>query len=175
MGREARTQAMRFLDARKITYQVHRFPDKIRDAEQVAAALGMRPSQVFKTLVLLREDAQAAHPLLLMLPADRQVDLRQFARAIQVKSVRMATQNEAEKLTGLKVGGISALALLNRPFNVFLDESALAFEQILISAGQRGVDLQLRVSDLQQVTGAEVVRAARIDVFENGPRSQSPE
>ncbi len=166
MAREAHTQAMRFLDARKITYQVHRFPDTIRDAEQVAAVLGMPPSQVFKTLVLLREDAQAAHPLLLMVPADRQVDLRQFARAIHVKSVRMATQNEAEKLTGLKVGGISALALLNRPFNIYLDESALAFEQILISAGQRGVDLQLRVSDLREVTGAEVVKTSRTDEFD---------
>lgn len=119
----------------------------------------MPPSRVFKTLVLLREDAPAAHPLLVIVPAERQVDLRQFARAIHAKSVRMATQNEAEKLTGLKVGGISALALLHCPFDVYLDESALAFEQILVSGGQRGVDLQLRVSDLQQVTGAEVVRA----------------
>ena len=77
----------------------------------------------------------------------------------------MATQNEAEKLTGLKAG-ISALSLLNRPFNVYLDESAQAFEQILVSGGQRGVDLQLRVSDLQQVTGAEVVRATRTDEFD---------
>lgn len=166
MAREARTQAMRFLDARKITYQVHRFPDTIRDAEQVAAVLGMPPSQVFKTLVLLREDAQTAHPLLLMVPADRQVDLHQFARAIHAKSVRMATQNEAEKLTGLKVGGISALALLNRPFDVYLDESALAFEQILVSGGQRGIDLQLRVSDLREMTGAEVVGPTRTDEFD---------
>jgi Cys-tRNA(Pro)/Cys-tRNA(Cys) deacylase len=152
---------MRLLDTRKIPYQVYRFPDTIRDAEQVAAAVGMPPSQVFKTLVLLREDAQTAHPLLVMVPADRQVDLRQFARAIGVKSVRMATQHEAERLTGLKVGGISVLALLNRPFDVYLDESALLFEQILVSGGQRGVDLQLRVSDLQQVTGATVVKATR--------------
>ena len=166
MAKEARTQAMRFLDARKITYQAHCFPDTIRDAEQVARRWESQPSQVFKTLVLLREDAQAAHPLLLIIPANRQVDLRQFARAIRAKSVRMATQNEAEKLTGLKVGGISALALLNRPFNVYLDESALAFEQILVSAGQRGVDLQLRVSDLREVTAAEVVKATRIDEFD---------
>jgi Cys-tRNA(Pro)/Cys-tRNA(Cys) deacylase len=161
MPKETRTQAMRLLDARKISYHAHYFPDTIRDAEEVATTVGMPSSQVFKTLVLLREGAQAAHPLLVMVPADRQVDLRQFARAIGVKSVRMATQQEAEKLTGLKVGGISALALLNRPFDIYLDASALAFEQIVVSGGQRGVDLQLRVSDLQQVTGAEVVKATR--------------
>src|SRR5689334_1895454 len=54
MAKEARTMAMRVLDARKIHYLVHRFPETIRDAEQVAAEIGMPPSQVFKTLVLLR-------------------------------------------------------------------------------------------------------------------------
>jgi Cys-tRNA(Pro)/Cys-tRNA(Cys) deacylase len=162
MAKEARTMAMRALDARKIPYLVHRFPETIRDAEQVAAEIGMPPSQVFKTLVLLREDAPQAHPLLVMVPADRQIDLRQFARAIGVKSVRMASHDSAEKLTGLKVGGISVLALLNRPFDVYLDESALAFEHIALSAGQRGVDLQLGVSDLLKVTGARLVKATSL-------------
>jgi Cys-tRNA(Pro)/Cys-tRNA(Cys) deacylase len=161
MTKGARTQAMRVLDARKINYLVHRFPETVLDAGQVATALGISPSQVFKTLVLLREGAQEAHPLLVMVPADQQIDLRQFARVLGAKSVRMASQDQAEKLTGLKVGGISALALLNRSFDIYLDEGAQAFEQILVSGGQRGVDLQLRVSDLLQVTGAEVVKATQ--------------
>lgn len=157
MAKKVRTQAMRMLDARKIPYTVHIFPETIHDAMQVAASLNIPPGQVFKTLVLLREDDPSAHPLLVMVPADREVDLREFARVIGAKSVRMASYLQAEKLTGLKVGGISALALLNRPFEVYIDECARSFEQILVSGDQRGVDLQLRVSDLLQVTQAQLV------------------
>ena len=160
MPKTPRTQAMRVLDARKIPYQVHLFPDSIRDAVQVAASLGMQPSQVFKTLVLVQDDLNA-HPLLFMIPANCEVDLRLFARAIGVKSVHMASHAQAEKLTGLKVGGISALALLHRPFIVYLDESAQVFEEILVSAGQRGVDLQLNVKDLITVTDAQPIAASR--------------
>jgi Cys-tRNA(Pro)/Cys-tRNA(Cys) deacylase len=73
----------------------------------------------------------------------------------------MASYLQAEKLTGLKVGGISALALVNRPFDVYIDESALSFENILVSGGQRGVDVQLSVRDLLQVTQAHLVKATR--------------
>jgi Cys-tRNA(Pro)/Cys-tRNA(Cys) deacylase len=161
MPKIPRTQAMRALDARKIPYQVHLFPDSIRDAVQVAAALGMQPSQVFKTLVLVQDEALHAHPLLIMVPANCEVDLRLFARAIGVKSVHMASHAQAEKLTGLKVGGISALALLHRPFIVYIDESAQDFDEILVSAGQRGVDLQLNVKDLITVTAAQLIAATR--------------
>jgi Cys-tRNA(Pro)/Cys-tRNA(Cys) deacylase len=59
----------------------------------------------------------------------------------------------------LQVGGISALALLQRGFEICLDEPAVALEQIHISAGQRGVDLRLAVKDFLAVTNAKVVRA----------------
>ncbi|HEY4387003.1 MAG TPA: YbaK/EbsC family protein [Ktedonobacteraceae bacterium] len=161
MAKTIRTQAMRALDARKIAYTVHQFPENIHDAEQVAASLNKAPGEVFKTLVLIREDDPRAHPLLYMVPADSEVDVRQFAKALGVKSVRMATYEQAEKLTGLKVGGISALALLNRSFVMYLDSSAQSFSEIFVSAGQRGVDIQIRVSDLQKVTGAQTVQATR--------------
>ncbi|GHO96178.1 Cys-tRNA(Pro)/Cys-tRNA(Cys) deacylase [Reticulibacter mediterranei] len=161
MAKTPRTQAMRALDARKIPYQIDIFPDTIHDAVQVAAAIGKPVDQVFKTLVLLREDVINARPLLVMVPANREIDVRLLARELGVKSVRMAGHDQAEKLTGLKVGGISALALLNRPFDVYLDDAALQYEQILVSGGQRGVDLELRVSDLLAVTGAQTIVATR--------------
>jgi Cys-tRNA(Pro)/Cys-tRNA(Cys) deacylase len=160
MTKIPRTLAMRVLDARKIAYTVHLYPAMIRDAVEVAAQIGLPPEQVFKTLVVVREDQPNAHPLLVMVPANRALDLRRFAREIGAKSVRMATHEQAEKLTGLKVGGISALALLNRPFTVYIDASALAFAQIAVSGGLRGVDLLLRVADLLAVTGAQPVAAA---------------
>lgn len=160
MTKTPRTLAMRVLDARKIAYHVHLFPDTIRDAAEVATQIGLPPAQVFKTLVVVRDDQPNAHPLLVMVPADHTLDLRHFAREIGVKSVRMASHDQAEKVTGLKVGGISALALLNRPFTVYIDGSALAYEQIAVSGGQRGVDLLLRVADLIAVTGAQPVAAS---------------
>jgi len=159
MPKTPRTQATRALDARKIPYTVHTFPDTIRDAEQVATALGIAPEQVFKTLVVVREDDPNAHPYLVLLPANAALDLRRFARAVGVKGVRMASHEGAERLTGLKVGGISALALLNRPFSVYIDASALALHEMLVSGGQRGVDLQLRVADLIALTNAQPIEA----------------
>lgn len=157
MAKKVRTQAMRVLDAHKITYTVHQFPDTIHNAEEVAAQIGLSPSQVFKTLVVLRENELNSHPLLVMVPANRELDLRHFAHEIGVKAVRMAGHDQAEKLTGLKVGGISALALLNRPFDIYIDKSATQFDEIAISAGQRGVNLQLKVNDIINLTSATTV------------------
>lgn len=157
MAKKIRTLAMRVLDAQKIPYTVHQFPDTIHNAEEVAAQIGLPAEQVFKTLVVLRADEINAHPLLIMVPANQELDLRHFAQQIGVKAVRMAKHEQAEKLTGLKVGGISALALLNRPFDTYLDASAANFTEIAISAGQRGINLQLKVTDLLNLTDAQIV------------------
>ncbi len=151
-----KTNAMRALDQRKIPYEAHEFSDAIRSADGVAATLGIPEAEVFKTLVVLPE-GRGKRPILVMLPASTELDLRHFARAIGEKSVRMASQREAEQLTGLKVGGISALALLGKPFTVYLDASATNLNLLYVSGGQRGLDLRLRVADLIAVTGATVV------------------
>jgi Cys-tRNA(Pro)/Cys-tRNA(Cys) deacylase len=69
----------------------------------------------------------------------------------------MATQREAEGLTGLQVGGISALALLNRGFEVCLDSAAMALPYVHVSAGQRGANLRLAPQDLIALTRARLV------------------
>ena len=151
-----KTNAMRALDQRKIPYETHAFSDTIRSADGVAALLGLPEAEVFKTLVVLPE-ARGKKPMLVMVPASKELDLRRFARAVGEKSVRMATQREAEQVTGLKVGGISALALVGKPFTVYLDASATTLDMLYVSGGQRGLDLRLRVADLITVTGATVV------------------
>ena len=75
--------------------------------------------------------------------------------------MRMASHKEAEALTGLQVGGISALALLNRPFDVFIDRPATGLSHILVSAGKRGINLRIAVDDLIRVTRARVIEATR--------------
>jgi len=151
---------MRLLDARKIPYRAKEYDPsrEFHDAAEAAALIGAPVETVYKTLVVLRESKGKS--LLVMIPAHREVDLKRLAKEIGEKRLRMATQREAEQLTGLQVGGISALALLNRGFEVYLDASAQSLEKIHISAGVRGIDLELGVDDLIAVTRAKAVRAA---------------
>ncbi|OGO41380.1 MAG: hypothetical protein A2Z04_07385 [Chloroflexi bacterium RBG_16_57_9] len=155
-----KTNSMRVLDAHKTPYEVYTYDPEIHSADGVAAVLGLPASQVYKTLVVLHEKGK---PLLVMVAADRELDLKRLARSVGEKRLNMAPHKEAERLTGLRVGGISALALLNRGFEILIDKPALAFEHIYVSAGQRGIDLRLRVEDLIQVTGAKIVEATAND------------
>jgi Cys-tRNA(Pro)/Cys-tRNA(Cys) deacylase len=160
-----KTQAMHVLDAKRIAYTAKVY-DATRDfhsAGEAAALLGAAPDSVYKTLVVLREAPGRPRPLLVMAPSHRQLDLRLLARSLGEKKLRMAGQREAESLTGLKVGGISALALLNKPFDVVIDEPARTLDRIHVSAGQRGIDLELRVEDLLAVTGARFAVATTED------------
>ncbi len=96
-------------------------------------------------------------PILIMVPADRDLQVKRLAQVIGDKKLRMATHKEAEAATGLKVGGISALALRHRRYPVYIAHTAANLDRLLISAGQRGVDLRLKVTDLIRVTGATLV------------------
>lgn len=152
----AKTLATRLLDSKKISYSLHTYdPDVFVSAPEVAAGIGMPPNQVFKTLVTLPDKGK---PFLAVLPADQELDLKALAKAAGVKKVRMAPLAEAERLTGLKKGGISALALLNKGFRVWLDESALQFEQIAMSAGVRGMQVVLVPQDFVRLTRARIAK-----------------
>jgi len=162
-GLMEKTNAMRLLDSRKIPYITHTFSPDIHSALEVAQVLGVPAPQVYKTLVVIAEPAgkPKGKPLLVIIPGDRELDLKLLAQEVGEKKLRMATHDEAEGLTGLQVGGISALALLNRGFAIYLDKSALDWEQIIVSAGRRGVNLQLGVQDLMRVAKAKVIEATR--------------
>ena len=149
---------MRMLDRRKVAYQTYSYDDSDHfPAVEVAAMVGVPPEQVFKTLVMLRPRGR---PLLVMMPAPAEVDVRRLAESLGEKSVEMAPLREAERLTGLRVGGIGALALLGRPFDVCIERSALAHERILVNPGRRGINIGIAVPALIELTGARVVDAA---------------
>ena len=156
-----KTIAIKLLEGKKIAHEIIPYPDHMRDAEEIALALNVPPRQLFKTLVILPPGTtgREAKPLLVMLPADFQLNLKKLAKAVGAKKLQMATHAEAEKMTGLQVGGISALALLNRGFAIYLDAAARDYEQIYVSAGQRGLDIKLAVADLVKVTRARFVDA----------------
>ncbi len=146
--------SMRILDQRKISYTVREFPETIHSADGVADYFGLPPEMVYKTLVVLPNTGK---PILVMVAGSRELNLKKLAKAVGQKKMQMAAHKEAEQLTGLQTGGISALALLHKNFPVYLDRPALELDRILVSAGKRGVNLELAVPNLIKVTQAQVI------------------
>jgi Cys-tRNA(Pro)/Cys-tRNA(Cys) deacylase len=155
------TNAMRMLDSRGIAYQALAFSPDIHTATGVAEALDLPPERVFKTLVVMPDTPVRGRPLLAIIPGDAELDLKALAQAAGEKKLRMATQREAESMTGLLVGGISALALLSKRWATYVDASARDEPWFVVSAGQRGLNLRLAVDDFLAVTQAKLVRVAR--------------
>ena len=161
MAKTEKTHAMRALEAKGVPFRatVYDASGAFHTGEEAAALVGATAERVYKTLVVLREGAPRARPLIVMVRVDAEIDLKLLATATGDKKLRMATQREAEQLTGMRVGGISALALRRPIFEVLLDEAAGQLDQIHVSAGARGIDLELAVGDLVEATGARFVRA----------------
>lgn len=155
---EFKNNVTRYLDAQKVKHQVftYDYDAGVESAVQVAEAIGLPPEQVFKTLVAQTDDPRRK-PLLVIIPGPETLDLRVLARAVNAKKIKMATHAEAERMTGLQTGGISALALVNKGFDVYLDDRAGGFEAIAVSAGQRGANVLLPVKDLVRLTRARLV------------------
>ncbi len=144
----------RLLDGRRIPYTAFETPEEKLGALETARLLNVPPEQVFKTIVVTRE--VKGKPILAVVPGTGEVDLKALAKAVGEKKLRLPTEREAESITGLQAGGISPLALINRGFQVVLDESARSFEEIHISGGQRGLNIRLPSADLIRLTGARV-------------------
>lgn len=145
----------RLLDSRKIAYTAYELPAEKLGALETARQLNVDPALVFKTIVVLREKA-GAKPILAIVPGDGEVDLKALASFLNEKKVHIPTQQEAERLTGLQAGGISPLALINKGFQMLLDQSAMKYETIHISGGQRGLNISLPVKALLELTQAKI-------------------
>lgn len=163
----AKLNSMRLLEQHNIPYEVVEFDDSMRDAEEIAESLGIPAFLVFKTLVV--EPDNGGKPILCIIPADQHLALKKVAALAAEKKVRMAAHKDAEALTGLKVGGISALALTQKNWKVFLDKSASEHQHILVSAGQRGLDVRvptLAFINLVRARVGELVAADTHDLDE---------
>ncbi len=156
----AKTNAMRILEAQGIPYEAYYFSEDIHSAQGVAEVVGIPANRIYKTLVTVPAEGRT-HPILAIVPGDRELDLKELATTAGEKKVRMASQEEAEDLTGLQVGGISPLALLQKTWPVFLDGSAQGLDEILVSAGKRGINLKLTVEDLISLTDARMAPISR--------------
>ncbi|MGE5073753.1 MAG: YbaK/EbsC family protein [Anaerolineae bacterium] len=151
----------RLLDQRHISYQAFEVPAEKLGARETAALLGVEPAVVYKTIVVTREKPRK--PLLVVVPGDSVVDLKLVAAAVGEKKVSLPTEREAEALTGLQAGGISPLALMNKGFQVLIDETARTHGMIHVSGGQRGLNIRLSAEDLVKLTSARLARVSRPD------------
>ncbi len=151
----------RMLDAKKIPYAAFDLPAEKLGAIETARFLGVTLEQVFKTIVVKREGK--GKPILAIVQGTSEVDLKRLAKALGEKKLYLATEHEAEQITGLQAGGISPLALINQGFQVVLDSSAESFQEIHISGGQRGLNIRLPVDAFVLLVKAQLEKIS-VDV-----------
>jgi Cys-tRNA(Pro)/Cys-tRNA(Cys) deacylase len=149
----------RMLDAHHIYYKVHELPAEKLSAVQVAAILDIPPERVYKTIVVMR--LNQGKDILAVVPGPSEVDLKALAKVVGEKKVKLATERQAEEKTGLQVGGISPLALINRGFQVVLDAAAQTQTEIYISGGRRGLDVSLSPQDIIRLTNAKIANISQ--------------
>lgn len=148
----ASNNVTRMLEARKVNFEAFEIPAEKLSALEVAELLKVDPFSVFKTIVVIR--SKPGKPILAIVPGPLEVDLKKLAGAVNEKKVFIPTMKEAEDLTGLLAGGISALALINKGFQVLIDKSASELESVMVSAGQRGLQVRLAPGDLAKLVNA---------------------
>ena len=150
--KDEKTNVMRALEQKNIPYTPHAYdPEAGLDGVSVARQLGQDPEAVFKTLV-----ARGASGGLYVfdIPVEDSLDLKKAAKAVGEKSVAMIHQKELLPLTGYMRGGCSPVCM-KKKFPTFIEETAVLFDEISVSAGQRGVQVRLNPEKLAGYIGAE--------------------
>lgn len=146
------TPATRLLAQQRVTHTTHPYdvsPDSPRYGAEVAAALGVPAERVFKSLVAEVDGALTVA----VVPVTGELDLKALAAAVGGKRANLADRVLAERTTGYVRGGISPLGQRRRLPTV-VDASAERFTAILVSAGRRGLQVELAPADLIRLTGA---------------------
>ncbi len=145
-----KTNAARILDAAGVVYQLREYEvdDDDLSAPRVAGKIGMPPEQVFKTLVA-RGDRTGV--LMASIPASTDLDLKAIATASGNKKVELVAVKEVLGLTGYIRGGVSPVGV-RKAYPFYLDETAILFDVISVSAGIRGCQMVLAPDDLLLVT-----------------------
>lgn len=143
-----------------VPFQVHEYrhdPAASSYGLEAAEALDVEPERVFKTLVAAVDGVGL---VVGVVPVAGSLDLKALAAAVGGKKASMAEAAEAERATGYVVGGISPLGQKKR-LRAVLDASALSFETVFVSAGRRGLEIEVAPTDLASLQGADVAAIAR--------------
>lgn len=147
-----KTNAVRILEDLGIRFELRNYevdPDDL-SAETVAAKVGFPAEQVFKTLVV-RGDRNGV--CLAVIPGNTELDLKALARLTGDRKMELAALKEVLPLTGYIRGGVTALAC-KKPYPVYLDETAILFDVITVSAGVRGTQILLNPEDYARAVSA---------------------
>ncbi len=146
------TPATLALEKAGIAFTLHEYdydPNAARIGMQAAEALGIEPARLLKTLM-----ARAGQEVVcVLLASDREVNLKKLAAAAGAKSAAMVGAQEAERITGYHVGGISAFGQKKR-VRTFIDKAALSFPKLVMNGGRRGLQVELAADDAVRVLDA---------------------
>ncbi|OCR22650.1 hypothetical protein AFK24_23035 [Pseudomonas syringae] len=147
------TPALDLLKKVRAEHRVHSYEHDPKAASyglEAAEKLGLNPQQVFKTLLASTEKGEL---LVAVVPVVGTLDLKALAHAAGAKKTEMADPAAAQRSTGYLLGGISPLGQKKR-LRTFIDPSAEAFETIYVSAGRRGLEVELAPAVLAEQTKA---------------------
>ena len=148
------TPAVAALEVAGIPFRLHSYDNEVVSgyAAEAASALAIPQVQVFKTLIAQGPDKKLYAALV---PTPQQLNLKLLAKAIGVKKTTMAEQSAAERSTGYLKGGISPLGQKAK-LTTYLDSSAHDFDTIFVSAGRRGLEIEIAPDDLIELLNARV-------------------
>ena len=147
------TPAIDLLKKNKCDFKIHKYdhdPACTNFGNEAVQKLGLDASQVYKTLLVELTPKQL---VVCVLPVENQLSLKDVATAFDVKKAVMANKDEAQKVTGYLLGGISPLGQ-KKLLKTVLDESVNKFETIFISGGKRGLDIEVKPCDLEKLLKA---------------------
>ncbi len=156
---KAATPAIAVIEAGQVAYTVHDYDvdPKLDDyGVAVAHALGVDPARVYKTLVAKVDGSDL---VCAVIAVERRLDTKALARAVGGRQAALADRLEAERRTGYVRGGISPLGQ-RQPLQVVVDEGALEHATIYVSAGKRGLQVELAPADLARLSGARLAPIA---------------
>jgi Cys-tRNA(Pro)/Cys-tRNA(Cys) deacylase len=147
------TPATLALQKAGVSFKLHEYdydPNAERIGMQAAEALGVSPARLLKTLMAKAGEATVC----VLAPSDREVNLKKLAAAASAKHAAMLPPAEAERVTGYHVGGISPFGQKKR-LSVFVDDSALGHETVIVNGGRRGLQIELPPAELVRLLAAD--------------------
>ena len=148
------TPAIRLLKKNKCDFKIHKYdhdPACTNFGEEAVIKLNLDKNRVFKTLLV---ELTPKELIVCVIPVSKQLSLKDVANAVKVKKAQMADKDEAQKVTGYLLGGISPLGQKKR-LKTLVDESAFNYETIFVSGGKRGLDIELKAEDIVSLVGAQ--------------------
>ena len=148
------TRAIRFLDKKGIHFEVIKYLHEEKGARFAAEAMGFPLERTIKTLV---DDLGQKGYILVLMPGEKNIDLKRLPKAFSVKRTAMADTSTAERLTGYLVGGISPFGT-KQNLPVFMEAGLLEFDKVAINAGKRGVMLALDPKDILQAVNGDILK-----------------